>query len=395
MPPTTRDLFLNYLAQTSDDPIGLEIEKAEGIYLFDLNGKKYLDLISGISVSNIGHRHPAVINAIKKQLDKYLHLMVYGEYIQNPQVQLAKALIENLPSNLNSVYFVNSGSEAVEGALKIAKKYTKRTEIIAFKKAYHGSSHGSLSIMGNELFKNPFRPLLPNIRFLEYNNINELNQISQNTACVIAETIQGEAGVVIPDIQFMQTLRQKCNENGALLILDEIQTGFGRTGSLFGFQQFNIVPDILTIAKGMGGGLPIGAFISSKNIMNSITYNPPLGHITTFGGNPLCCAASLAVLNTLIKDEIINNVNTKEQLFIEKLKHPKIKSIRSKGLLIALEFDSAEYNKKIIRKCLNDGLIVDWFLFADNFMRIAPPLTISEEEIQLACNIILKNIIAQ
>ncbi|MDP4266944.1 MAG: aspartate aminotransferase family protein [Bacteroidota bacterium] len=388
--PGTRELFLRYLAQTSDSPIGLEIEKAEGVYLYGKNGKKYIDLISGISVSNLGHRHPAVVKAIKDQVDKYMHLMVYGEYIQAPQVQLAQLLAENLPSNLSCTYFVNSGSEAVEGALKLAKRYTGKSEIIAFKNAYHGSSHGSLSVMGNENFKNSYRPLLPDVKFLEYNDIEQLDNISSQTACVIAEAIQGEAGVIVPTNEFLSSLRNKCNETGALLIIDEVQTGFGRTGTLFGFQQTSIVPDIICIAKGMGGGLPIGAFISSKEIMSTLSFNPILGHITTFGGNPVCCASSLAVLQTLLNGNIINDVKNKEKLIREKLKHPKIKSIRGRGLLLAVEFEKAEFNLSLITKCIQNGVIVDWFLFADNFMRIVPPLTISIKEIENACEIIIK-----
>ncbi|OIP03316.1 MAG: aspartate aminotransferase family protein [Bacteroidetes bacterium CG2_30_32_10] len=386
---TQRQLSLQYLAQTSNSPIALEIVKAEGVYLYDLLGKEYIDLISGISVSNVGHRHPKVVKAIKEQLDKYMHLMVYGEYIQSPQVLLAQKLVENLPSSLNNVYLVNSGSEAIEGALKLAKRFTRRTEIIAFKNAYHGSTQGALSIMGNEEMKNPFRPLLSDITFLEYNNISQLNHISNKTACVIAETVQGEAGVIVPNKEFFVALRKKCNENGAILILDEIQTGFGRTGSLFCFQQFGIVPDIITIAKGMGGGMPIGAFIASKEMMNSLADNPALAHITTFGGNPVCCAAALATLNVILEENLSNEALNKEKIFRTLLKHPKIKSIYGRGLLLAIEWNENINNIELINRCINKGVIVDWFLFCANRMRIAPPLTITPAEIEKSCHIII------
>jgi len=386
---TQRQLFLQYMAQTSNSPIALEIVKAEGVYLYDIQGKEYIDLISGISVSNIGHRHPKVIKAITDQLDKYLHLMVYGEYIQSPQVLLAKKLIENLPESLNNVYFVNSGSEAVEGALKLAKRFTGRREVIAFKNAYHGSTIGALSIMGNEEFKNPFRPLLPEVNFIEFNNIRHLACITNKTACVVAETIQGEAGVIVPQKEFLIALRNKCHETGTILILDEIQTGFGRTGSLFAFEQFDIVPDIIAIAKGMGGGMPIGAFIASKEMMMCLAEKPPLGHITTFGGNPVCCAAALATLEVIINDKLSDAALNKEKLFRQSLKHPKIKKIHGKGLLLAIEWHKNINNQEIIKRCIDHGVVVDWFLFAPGRMRIAPPLTISEAEIEKACRIII------
>lgn len=387
-----RQLFLNHIAQTSETPLALEIEKAEGVYLVDTSGKKYLDLISGISVSNVGHRHPKVVQAIKDQVDKYMHLMVYGEYIQSPQVQLAKALAEHLPSDLSSVYFVNSGSEAIEGAMKLAKRYLGRTEIISFKNAYHGSTQGSLSIMGNEEFKNAFRPLLPDTKLICFNDMNDLKEITKRTACVVIETIQGEAGAVVPSIDYLKKLQERCKEVGALLVLDEIQCGFGRTGKLFAFEHFEILPDILCIAKGMGGGMPIGAFISSKEIMNSLTNNPILGHITTFGGHPVSCAASCASLRVLFEENLISSVEGKEQLFRKLLVHQKIRSINGKGLLLAVEFDSYEQNKSIIDRCIQKGVITDWFLFNSHSMRIAPPLIISEEEIHFACTIILEAI---
>lgn len=386
---TQRQLFYNHLAQTSETPLALEIERAEGIYLFDVSGKSYMDLISGISVSNVGHCHPKVISAIQNQLEKYLHLMVYGEYIQSPQVKLAKLLSEQLPEKLSSVYFVNSGGEAIEGAMKLAKRYTGRTEIISFKNAYHGSTHGSLSLMGNEEFKNAYRPLLPDIKQLAFNNINDLQNITTKTAAVFVETIQAEAGMVMPEGDYLNQLQIRCNKVGALLVADEIQCGFGRTGKLFAFEHYNFIPDILCLAKGMGGGMPIGAFIASKMLMHSLTNNPILGHITTFGGHPVCCAASLATLNVLLDDKLIEQIEQKEKLFRALLKHPLIKSIKGKGLLLAIEFENFEQNKKIIDNCILKGIITDWFLFQPSAMRIAPPLTITEKQITEACNTIL------
>ncbi len=387
---TNRQLFFNHLAQTSDTPLALEIEKAEGVYLFGVSGKRYMDLISGISVSNVGHRHPKVTAAIHNQLDKYMHLMVYGEYIQSPQVQLAKLLAEHLPENLSSVYFVNSGSEAIEGAMKLAKRFTGRTEIISFNNGYHGSTHGSLSIMGNEEFKNAFRPLLPDVRQIEYNNVSDFKHITNQTAAVIVETIQGEAGAIIPNDDFLKQLRNRCDEVGAMLVADEVQCGFGRTGKLFAFEHYYFTPDILCLAKGMGGGMPIGAFISSKEIMHSLTNNPILGHITTFGGHPVSCAASIATLNILLEEKLIDQIDQKEKLFRDLLIHPLIKSINGKGLLLAIEFESYEQNKTIIDKCIENGVITDWFLFNSHSMRIAPPLTITMEEIETACQTILQ-----
>jgi acetylornithine/succinyldiaminopimelate/putrescine aminotransferase len=387
-----RQLFLDHLAQTSETPLALEIEKAEGVYLFDTSGKRYLDLISGISVSNIGHRHPKVVKAIKDQVDKYMHLMVYGEYIQSPQVKLAKHLADNLPKNLSSVYFVNSGSEAIEGAMKLAKRFSGRTEIISFRNGYHGSTQGSLSIMGNEEFKNAFRPLIPDTKQIEFNSIQDLSQITERTACVIVETIQGEAGAIVPQNDFLKKLSARCKSVGAMLVADEIQCGFGRTGKLFAFEHYDFVPDILCLAKGMGGGMPIGAFISSKEIMNSLTNNPILGHITTFGGHPVCCAAADATLSVLLEEKLIDGVEAKGILFRTLLKHPKIGSINGKGLLLAIKFDSYEQNKTIIDTCIQNGVIADWFLFNSNSLRIAPPLTITEEEIRSACAIILSAI---
>lgn len=385
-----RQLFLRHLAQTSPSPLLLEIEKAEGVYLYSPTGKRYIDLISGIGVSNVGHRHPKVIEAIEKQLQKYLHLMVYGEYVQSPQVLLAKRLSEVLPSPLESVYLVNSGSEAVEGALKLAKRYTGRQEIVSCYDAYHGSSHGALSVGGSEHFKRAYRPLLPAIRHIHYGSYSDLEKISTQTACVIIETIQGEAGVKIACSNYFQALRERCWQTGTLLILDEIQTGFGRTGKLFAFEHLGIKPDILVLAKGMGGGMPIGAFIASKEVMKSLSENPILGHITTFGGHPVSCAAALATLEIILAEDW--EVEKKADFFGKKLQHPQIAAIRNKGLLMAVEFESFAVLKPIIDKAIELGVITDWFLFCDNAMRIAPPLTISYEQIAEACDIIVEAI---
>jgi len=387
-----RQLFLENLAQTSDFPLAIEVEKAEGIYLYGANGEKYIDLIAGIGVSNIGHRHPKVVQAIKDQADKYLHLMVYGEYVQSPQVLLAQKLVGLLPSNLNSVYFVNSGAEATEGALKLAKRFTGRSEIISCHNSYHGSTHGALSVMGNETFKQAFRPLLPDIQFIHFGSWSDLEHITTKTACVIIETIQGEAGVNIACTSYFKLLSEKCNQTGTLLILDEIQTGFGRTGKMFGFEYYEIAPDIVLFAKGIGGGMPLGAFVSSIEIMSCLRSNPILGHITTFGGHPINCAAALATLNVIIDEKLVEGVAAKEKLFRRLLIHPKIKSIRSIGLLFAVEFESFEALKPIIDKAIAKGVITDWFLHCNKAMRIAPPLTISEAQIREACKLILESI---
>jgi acetylornithine/N-succinyldiaminopimelate aminotransferase len=384
-----RPIFYKHLAQTSTAPLSLDIDYAEGIYLFDRSGKKYIDLISGVSVSNIGHSHPLVVKAVQEQAAKHMHLMVYGEYIQSPQVIFAEKLCEQLPGNLQNVYFVNSGSEAVEGALKLAKRYTGRSEIVSFLNAYHGSSHGALSVTGNESLKSAYRPLLPNIRFLQFGKFEDIPLISQQTACVIIEPVQGEAGVILPPNGYLEELRERCTKTNALLILDEIQTGCGRTGKLFAFEQTKIVPDILLLAKAFGGGMPLGAFISSKEIMSVLSINPPLGHITTFGGHPVSCAAGLASLNLIIKEKLVDGVEKKEKLFRSILKHTQIKEIRSKGLLMALEIGDPDKVKNIIKQCLEKGLITDWFLFRDTALRISPPLNISEDQIKEACIIIL------
>lgn len=387
-----RQLFLSHLAQTTDFPLLIEVEKAEGIYLFGPSGEKYIDLISGIGVSNVGHRHPKVIAAIQAQLDKYLHLMVYGEYVQTPQTLLAKALCDTLPPHLDNVYLVNSGSEAVEGALKLAKRYTNRREIISCVNAYHGSSHGSLSVGGNEVFKRAYRPLLPGISHIQYGNDQDLEKITCETAAVILETIQGEAGIRVAEKDYFLALRKKCDETGTLLILDEIQAGFGRTGKFWAFEHYGIVPDILVCAKGMGGGMPIGAFIANKEVMAVFKNNPLLGHITTFGGHPVSAAASLATVQILQKEKLIEQVEAKAELFKSLLIHPKIKSIRNKGLMMAVEFKSFEVLKPIIDRAIEMGVITDWFLFCDDSMRIAPPLVISEDQIRESCAVILQAI---
>jgi acetylornithine/succinyldiaminopimelate/putrescine aminotransferase len=386
---TNRQLFLTYQAQTSSTPLMLEIERAEGVYMFTTKGEKIIDLISGIGVSNVGHRNEKVMTAIQNQLEKYMHLMVYGELIQSPQVILAKALSDTFEGRLNSVYFVNSGSEAVEGALKLAKRFTKRQEIVYFNHSYHGSSHGALSVMGNEYFKQAYRPLLPCTRMLDFGVIDQLCHISNETACVIVEAIQGEAGVIVPTADYMQQLQHRCHEVGALLIIDEIQSGFGRTGKFWAHEHFCINPDIVVCAKGMGGGMPIGAFIAKKEVMDTFSHQPVLGHITTFGGHPVCCAASIAVIDYIKSENILDTVATKEKLFRMYLTHPAIRSIRSIGLMMAVEFESYDFLKAVIDLAIEKGVLTDWFLHCNNSMRIAPPLTISEDEIKEACAIIV------
>jgi acetylornithine/N-succinyldiaminopimelate aminotransferase len=384
-----RELFLLHNAQTSSAPLALEIVKAEGCLLYDAKGRKYIDLIGGISVANTGHRHPAVVAAIKKQLDDYMHVMVYGEFVQSPQVQYATLLAENLPPSLNSVYFTNSGAEAVEGAMKLAKRITGRAEIIAFNQSYHGSTQGALSIIGSEYWRNAYRPLLPGIEHLHYNDDRSLEIITENTACVIVETVQAEAGIIVPETKWIQQLQKRCNQMGSIFILDEIQAGFGRTGKLWGFEHFKILPDILLLGKALGGGMPMGAFISDKKLMAHLSDNPVLGHITTFGGHPVCCAAGMAALIVLKEERLVEQVEEKAGLFKKLLVHTKIKSTRSFGLWIAVEFASAEQCKKIIDDCIGHGLVTDWFLFAPHCLRISPALSITAEQIRTACEIIL------
>lgn len=387
---SNRQLFLRHIAQTSEAPLMLEIERAEGVYLFASDGSTYIDLISGISVSSLGHGNPKVIAAIKEQSEKYLHLMVYGELVQSPQVKLAEMLSAQLPETLRSVFFVNSGSEAIEGAMKLAKRVTGRKKIMAMRNAYHGSSHGALSLMSDEAYKNAFAPLLPEIYHCDYNAIEYLTAITSDFAAVVIEPIQGEAGYLTPDLEYLHALRDKCDECGVQLIFDEIQCGMGRTGKLFAFEHYGVIPDILVVAKAFGAGLPLGAFISSNRNMNNLTHDPVLGHISTFGGHPLCCAAALAGLNFLMDKEIMPQIAQKERLFKSLLKHPKIKGISGKGMMLALEFASFEENKRYIDACIERGLLTDWFLFAPHKMRLAPPLIISEQEIEKACEIILE-----
>jgi acetylornithine/succinyldiaminopimelate/putrescine aminotransferase len=388
----SKDIFLRRLAPTTEYPFAIPIERAEGVYLFSPDGKRYVDMIAGVGVSNVGHRHPKVLEAIRAQLDKHLHVMVYGEYIQAAPNDLAQLLASLLPPGLDCTYFVNSGTEANEGALKLAKRVTNRTGIVSFRKSYHGSTHGSLSVSGNEVKKQRFRPLLPDVTFIEFNNTADLAAITTHTACVIMETVQGDAGVRVPSKDFMGALRNRCDETGALLILDEIQCGMGRTGTLFAFEQFGIRPDILTIAKAFGGGLPIGAFISSHERMSQLATDPPLGHITTFGGNPVCCAAALASLNVITGADVLGHVERKGKRIEERLRHKHVREVRRAGLMMAFDFDSEERVQRIVEEALRNGVICFWFLSHPASFRIAPPLTISDEEIDYACDVILKAI---
>ena len=383
-----RSQFLNHLAQTSDAPLALDIVKAQGNYLYDRAGKAYLDLIGGISVCNVGHTHPKVVAAIQKQAASYLHVMVYGELIQSPQVDYASQLAQLLPAPLSAVYFTNSGSEATEGAIKLARRVTGKVEIVAAHKSYHGSTLGALSVMGDEYWRNAFRPLMPGVWHHDYNSEAFLDAINEKTACVIIEAVQAESGVHMPDKEWMQALRKKCSALGALLIVDEIQTGFGRTGKMWGFEHSEIIPDIVLLGKALGGGMPLGAFIASKEHMQQLTNNPVLGHITTFGGHPVSCAAGIAALEVLREEQLIEQIEEKSKLFVEALHHEKIKQVRSKGLLIAIELERSDLVLASIQGCLANNLFSDWFLFAPNCIRIAPPLTISLEEIKIACTAI-------
>jgi len=379
---TNRDLFYKYLGLPGASPLGLEVVRAEGIRLYDPEGRDYIDLVSGITVSNTGHRHPKVLQAIREQMDKYLYLNVYGEMIQAPQVEYARLLASLLPGSLQSVYFVNSGSEAVEGAMKLAKRHTGRTEIIAFHKAYHGSTQGALSILGDESLKQAFRPLSPDIRFLDFNREEDLEQISDHTACVVAETIQAEAGIILPKEGYLRKLRDRCVETGALLVIDDVQMGLGRTGKMFSYEHDGIIPDILVLAKALGGGLPLGAFISSKEIMSSLSHDPELGHITTFGGHPLSCAAGMAALEVILDDHLAEQADIKGAMFEHALNgNPAVREIRRKGLVLGVELDHAGAPAGFLQRCLDHGLVVDWFLFSPATFRIAPPLTITEDEI--------------
>lgn len=385
-----KELFLLNNAQTSTSPNMLEIAYAEGLYMYDKSGKKYMDLVSGFAVSNIGHRHPKVLDAIRAQLDKYLHLTVYGEFVQSPMVLFAQKLISVLPEQLNNVYFVNSGTEATEGALKLAKRYTGRTGIISCYNSYHGSTHGALSVMGNEHYKQKYRPLLPDVSFIHFGKEDDLELITTDTACVIMETVQGEAGIRTATPEYMQQLRERCTETGTLLILDEIQAAFGRTGKLFAFEHYGIVPDILLLAKALGGGMPIGAFIASREVMGVLKENPILGHITTFGGHPVSSVSGLASLNVILDEQLVDPVMAKGLLFRQLLVHPLIREVRGTGLMMSIQLDSFEQVEKVSKLCAADGLVIDWFLHCETALRVAPPLIITEEEIREACRIILK-----
>ena len=384
--------FYNHLAQTTEYPIGLEVGSADGIYIYDKDGNAFIDMISGISVNNIGHSHPRVIDAIHGQLKKHMHVMAYGEFIQDAQSQLAGKLTEILPPELNCSYLVNSGTEANEGAIKLAKRYTGRSEIISCYNSYHGNTLGSLSITGNENKKYAFRPLIPGIRFIQFNEVSDLDKITENTAAVIIEPIQGDAGVRIPSKSYMKALRSRCDETGTLLILDEVQTGFGRTGKWFAFEHFGIIPDVLTVAKAMGGGMPIGAFIAKREVMNVLSHHPKLGHITTFGGHPVNCAAARATIEVLQEEKIIPTVEEKGRLLESLLKHEAILEIRRIGLMMAVEFESAGIVENIVRECLNEGIITFWFLSTANSIRLAPPLIITEDQMKEAAGKIIRAI---
>jgi acetylornithine/succinyldiaminopimelate/putrescine aminotransferase len=391
---TQRELFLKHVGQTSTSPLAFEVSKAEGCYLYDAHGKKHIDLIGGISVCNLGHGNERIKTAVKKQVDDYMHVMVYGESVLSPQVNYAKEISDVLPENLNSVYFTNSGSEATEGAMKLAKRYTGRSKILSFKNSYHGSTQGALSVMGSEYWQQAYRPLLPNVYQFDYGSQAAVDAIDEQTACIILEPMQSEAGIHEAPISWFKALRKKCHETNCLLIFDEIQTGFGRCGSLFAMNKIGVTPDIVLLGKALGGGMPIGAFVSDKKIMDAFSTNPVLGHITTFGGHPVCCAAgreSLAIIQDLFEEEP-DFVHKKSKLFKKHLKHDAIKKVSTYGLLIAVHFEDYDTNKKIIDQCIVNGAFTDWFLFADNALRIAPPLIISEEEILEACKIVIQSI---
>lgn len=389
---SNKELFLQHVAQTSSAPIGLEITKAKGIHLWDTSEKKYVDLISGFSVCNIGHSHPTVVKAVQEQAAEYMHLIVYGEFIESPQVQYAKLLTDHLPALLNCVYFTNSGAEATEGAMKLAKRITGRSKMIAFHNAYHGSTQGALSIMGGEYWRNAFRPLLPDILHFNYDDDAVLESIDSSVACVILETVQAESGITVPRKEWLQAIRKKCNEHCVLLVFDEIQTGFGRTGTLWAFEQFDVVPDVLLLGKALGGGMPLGAFIADKKLMSTLTYDPVLGHITTFGGHPVSCAAGKAAFEILLSGDLIATTKKKEYILQEQLKHPAILSKSSHGLWMSLQFKDDVTNQAIVHQCVRNGLITDWFLFAPDRLRIAPPLIISEDELSAVCAMIIKSI---
>lgn len=382
--------FFKYQAQTTKFASGFEVEKAVGSYIYGKDGKKYLDFVAGVSANTLGHSHPKIVSAIKEQAEKYLHVMVYGEYAQEKPVEFCRLLAEATPEPLEVTYLVNSGAEAIDGALKLAKRFTGREEIVSMKNSYHGNTHGALSVSGNETHKREFRPLLPMVNFINFNDESEFHKITEKTACVIAETIQGAAGFLVPDKNYFKNLKKRCEEVGALLILDEIQPGFGRTGKLFSFEHFNMVPDILVIGKGMGGGVPVGAFMSSQKIMDSLSHAPKLGHITTFGGNPLIASASLATLKEVLESGLMDEIDRKEKLFRTLLTHPKIKNINGKGLMLAVNLENPEYTLGVAKRCMSKGLIVFWQLYKNEYLRISPPLNLSDEEIEEGCSIILE-----
>lgn len=382
--------FLEYQAQTTPHPLAMEVSHAEGCYVYDTNNKAHLDFVAGVSACSLGHRHPKVVKAIKDQLDKYMHVMVYGEYIQQPAVELTKLLAKHLPESLDCTYLVNSGTEAVEGALKLARRATGRSQIIAAHRAYHGNTMGAMSVMGHEERKQAFRPLIPDISFITYNNIDDLNQITRKTAAVILETIQGGAGFIEPRANYLTKVRKRCDEVGTLLILDEIQTGIGRTGKFFGFEHYNCLPDIVVTGKGLGGGMPIGAFSASKSMMHTLQDLPKLGHITTFGGHPVIAAAALATVKEISQSKLMAKALEKEQLFRKHLVHPLITEIRGRGLMLAAMTPSAEITNEVILKAQNRGLILFWLLFEASAIRITPPLTIKNEEIIKGCQLIIE-----
>ena len=392
MKSVSKDIYKKYQAQTFPYPSLLEISEAKGSYITDVNDKKYLDFVAGVSACSIGHSNNKVVDAVKKQIDKYAHVMVYGEYMQKPQYTLAKLLAENLPEKLSTTYFTNSGAEAIEGAIKLSKRINSRSEIISCKDSYHGSTHGALSVMGNEHYKAQYRPLLPECNQIIYNDIKSLEKISKKTSAVIIESIQGASGFIVASNKFLVELNKVCKKHKVLIIFDEIQTCYGRTGTLFGFEQTPIIPDIICIAKGMGGGMPIGAFISSWKNMNELTYNPKLGHITTFGGHPVNCAASIATLEFILENKIIKAIEKKEKLFRKYLQHKKIKKISGKGLMLSIDLYDEYHTNQLVKNCMSDGLLLFYFLFNTKSVRITPPLTISLNEIEMGCSIILKNL---
>lgn len=385
-----RQSFIKHVAQTSELSMMLEISRAEGMYIYDVNGKKHLDLNSGISVSSLGHCHPNVVKAIQDQASTYMHTMVYGEHIQGPQVRYATLLTKHLDASLNSVYFVNSGAEAVEGAMKLAKRYTGRYDIISCTNAYHGSTQGAEALRSDDDFLRSFMPGLPGIRHIDFNNLDHLSKITEDTAAVIFEPVQAECGVQCPKNDYLKAVRTRCTEVGALMILDEIQTGFGRTGHLFAHHKYDVIPDVLLIAKSMGGGMPVGAFVADKKLMDSFAKNPMLGHITTFGGNPVICAAAHATLSTIIEDDVVSEVLNKEKLIRSLLVHPIIKEVRSSGLMMAVELTKRKYLKHVVSKTIEIGALIDYFLFNNKSFRLAPPLIISEEQIRQGCTILLE-----